>query len=753
MSSRIFGNSKRMFGIHSNRSTSRRRVRLQTESLEVRSLLTATLVADQVQAFENGDAMALDVLANDSFSDDYEGDRQITSVSFGSQGGRITINSDHQSLSYTPPADFAGEESFVYFVDNQFYTTVNVSIQSPLQDDEFTLPPDGQAHTLNVLGNDRFWDGYTGDRQITLVSTTNADSEVQISADGKSVMYTPSTFAQGRDQFVYIVDGKYSARATIDLTQPLRYDNYYILQNEPLKSYSVLANDPFWAGYSGAKQITLVSETSNGGSVQISADGRSIMYQPAADAYGWDSLTYVVDNTYEASASFNIQRPVQDDYTEIDYESSNQPISVLTNDYYYDHQTDRQIKIVQRVTDVQSETEHGGSITISANGQQVLYTPAPGFSGSDSFTYTADGRYPASVTVQVTRPVRNDSLSTYQDTPNRFLDVLSNDFLGNGYKGAKQITSVSDTESGGTIRLDANRLYYTPAENFTGGDSFTYVVDGELEASVYVYVQPLASYDSYSYCVNGAVETYTLNVLANDNFQFGYPGPSQITAVEASDGWAVSTSADGQRILATPSSSSVGELTYTVDNNYTASVYVYRTGHLSYDYFLMDQNSSTTTLNVLQNDFQNNHPWDACRSVNYRGAKRITSVSGSEHGGTVAVSADGRSIQYSPPTDFVGTDSFTYIVDGQMEATASVNVIQRLLNDEFHVASGQAEDLGLLHNDSFSGGYTGAQKITDVSASPSGAQVSISSDGRTIRYQAAAGFHGSETLVYTVDDQ
>ncbi|MEZ6120248.1 MAG: hypothetical protein R3C28_27260 [Pirellulaceae bacterium] len=141
-------------------------------------MLTATLVADQVQAFENGDAMTLDVLANDSFSDDYEGDRQITSVSFGSQGGRISINSDHQSCE--PRASRLCEaKNRSCTVDNQFYSTVNVSIQSPLQDDEFTLPPDGQAHSLNVLGSDRFWDGYTGARQITLVSTTNADS-VQI---------------------------------------------------------------------------------------------------------------------------------------------------------------------------------------------------------------------------------------------------------------------------------------------------------------------------------------------------------------------------------------------------------------------------------------------------------------------------------------------------------------------------------------------------------------------------------------------
>ena len=48
---------------------------------------------------------------------DYEGSRLITSVSFGSEGGRIEIAEGGRSVLYTPPADFFGTETFVYAVD------------------------------------------------------------------------------------------------------------------------------------------------------------------------------------------------------------------------------------------------------------------------------------------------------------------------------------------------------------------------------------------------------------------------------------------------------------------------------------------------------------------------------------------------------------------------------------------------------------------------------------------------------------
>src|SRR5215213_10573948 len=111
-------------------STSRRRkwrpgrtASLALERLEPRFVLDGglvTLVSDIFQVGQNGPSGRLDVLANDVFAGEYAGVRQITSVSYGSEGGSIEIAADGKRLLYAPPADFFGTETFLYVVDDEF---------------------------------------------------------------------------------------------------------------------------------------------------------------------------------------------------------------------------------------------------------------------------------------------------------------------------------------------------------------------------------------------------------------------------------------------------------------------------------------------------------------------------------------------------------------------------------------------------------------------------------------------------------
>jgi hypothetical protein len=66
--------------------------------------------------------------------------------------------------------------------------------------------------------------------------------------------------------------------------------------------------------------------------------------------------------------------------------------------------------------------------------------------------------------------------------PSTVLTVLSNDLQGNGYSGPRLITAVGLAADGGTvtIRADGKAIIYSAAAGYTGGDSFTYQVDGEL---------------------------------------------------------------------------------------------------------------------------------------------------------------------------------------------------------------------------------------------------------------------------------
>jgi hypothetical protein len=126
-----------------------------------------------------------------------------------------------------------------------------------------------------------------------------------------------------------------------------------------------------------------------------------------------------------------------------------------------------------------------GTLQLNANGN-FTYTPAAGFSGSDSFTYRAnDGKTNsnlASVELLVfevepenTAPVAvNDSYATNQGI---LLQVPAPGVLGNDTDADNDpLTAVLGTgPANGTLQLNANGSFtYTPATGFSGSDSFTY---------------------------------------------------------------------------------------------------------------------------------------------------------------------------------------------------------------------------------------------------------------------------------------
>ncbi len=462
----------------------------------------------------------------------------------------------------------------------------------------------------------------------------------------------------------------------------------------------------------------------------------------------------MVDGQYEANVSVALHRPVHDDWFEVDQNSTSFFYNVTDNDTYRDL-SNYVHDVIDRVTSV-TQSEKGGTVAIASDGQGILYSPPAGFTGSDTFTYIADGKHKATVSVNVTRPVRDDHISTgvYQDTPGGVLNVLSNDFLGNGYTGPRLITAVGPTENGGivTIRSDGKALLYTPAPGYTGNDTFTYTVDGALVANVSVYVRPLAQSDSYTFCPDPNHAPYTLDVLANDYFKNGYAGPGTITAVELLTGSGQVVIQNGARLTFDAGAAGWHNIRYTVDGKYEATASVSIRNLPDPDQRVVDQNSPSINIDVLANDFDFELYYYHCPAQNYPGPRIITGVTQSVHGGVVTIAANGRSVHYQPPADFYGHDSFTYTVDGFMSGTVSVEVIRRVRDDTFRVdAADGTQTLPVLANDLFGANYSGPGQITGVTATSSGGTVTIGNNGHAVIYMPKPGFIGTDTFTYTVD--
>src|SRR5688572_5161692 len=126
--------------------------------------------------------------------------------------------------------------------------------------------------------------------------------------------------------------------------------------------------------------------------------------------------------------------------------------------------------------------------TLDGVAPNLIYTPNPGYSGPDSFTFIAVyGRASAVATVSITvnpapanqNPIAQDDSATTRRNTAVSIAVLANDSDPEGQ--ALTINAVTQASNGTvTITNGGTRVSYAPRNGFTGTDSFTYTVsDGK----------------------------------------------------------------------------------------------------------------------------------------------------------------------------------------------------------------------------------------------------------------------------------
>jgi VCBS repeat-containing protein len=182
-----------------------------------------------------------------------------------------------------------------------------------------------------------------------------------------------------------------------------------------------------------------------------------------------------------------------------------------------------------------------GTVDLAADGG-FDYTPAPGFTGADSFRYTLAGwpEVPAATVAIDVRPLtelaQDDAYAAVEDTP---LTVAAPGVSANDAAYPVTLTvDVSPTH--GTLTLAADGGFvYTPAPNFNGVDGFAYratLVDdpGVTDTAVVTLTvtpvndAPVAVDDAYVVVQDTALVVDAPGVLANDSD--GDEGTQTLTA-------------------------------------------------------------------------------------------------------------------------------------------------------------------------------------------------------------------------------
>ena len=180
--------------------------------------------------------------------------------------------------------------------------------------------------------------------------------------------------------------------------------------------------------------------------------------------------------------------------------------------------------------------DQGGTAVLSGT-THISYTPASGYFGVETFTYTIRdaGNAAATATVTVTVGGVNDPPDAQDDTATTdedtavLIDVLTNDSDPNGH--TVLLASVG-APSHGTTAIVGQAVRYTPAQDYNGSDVFTYIAsDGWLTGTgtVTVTITPVNDAPSFTKGADQTVaEDSGQHVVANWATDM-LPGPATAT--------------------------------------------------------------------------------------------------------------------------------------------------------------------------------------------------------------------------------
>lgn len=355
-------------------------------------------------------------------------------------------------------------------------------------------------------------------------------------------------------------------------------------------------------------------------------------------------------------------------------------------------------------------TLSGTTVQVNAVLASLSYIGVADYNGADLLTVkTSDGLSSVTNTlafnVAPVVDIVGDALSTSLNTPiTANLIGGANGASADNFEGAPVITSVTQGAHGSVAIGIGGNVTYTPGNNFSGTDSFTYTVTsgGVTEtAAVTVNVSPASS-------IPGNNAPVTIATL--EDVPFSFSGANQISisdpdknlasvqlsvvhgtiAVTPVGSAAVVAGANGSVTLTLGGSqadinASLAGLTYVPFADYNGADTL---GILSKDAtnetavssvaitvapvadIVADQLATSQNTAITANLVTGTH---GASADNFEGEPAITSVTQGAHG-SVAVGVGGN-VTYLPGVDYIGNDTFTYTVSsGGVTETATVTV-------------------------------------------------------------------------------
>lgn len=326
--------------------------------------------------------------------------------------GALVLNPD-RSFTYTPRADFVGNDGFAYTVRDSLGGTASADVTitvvrpntAPTARNDSAQTLAGDSAAISVLANDNDADGDTFGI-IGIDAPGHGTIEVQ---PDQTIRYTPEAGFSGIDSFTYTIGdgqgGLGTANVTITVTArntaPAAMPDTVSTRAGTPVTIDALANDHDPDG----GPVSLAGMAMPGhGSLTLTPEQRFV-YTPAAGFIGADTFTYTIKDGAGATATGQVNVTVERSNappapTPDHAASAGQPVTLdlLANDNDPDGDPLRLTALTVPLA---------GQIAVNTNGT-VTYIPPAGFTGTDTFTYqVSDGAEvaEAEVTLAVTAPV------------------------------------------------------------------------------------------------------------------------------------------------------------------------------------------------------------------------------------------------------------------------------------------------------------------------------------------------------------
>jgi VCBS repeat-containing protein len=741
---------------------------------------------------------ALGVLANDS---DKEANPLTAVLKTNPAHGVLALHADG-SFTYTPTANYNGPDSFTYAAHDgtgegniaTVAITVNAQNDAPMgAPDSYTLMEDAVLQILvpGLLGNDSDPDGdaLRVAQGPSILTTAPVHGVLKAMGNDGSFTYQPSANYNGPDSFTYVVtDGKaQSAPVTVNLiiraqndAPSSANDSYTVAHNATLKvsaKKGVLKND---SDTDGDVLRSLVVSQPTRGLLHMQLDG-SFTYNPPSgncNADSTDAFTYWANDGAADSnvATVNItihcvnRAPVANG----DVYSVQQGVQLaipapglMVNDSDPDGNQLTAVLVTQPTR---------GALGFNPNGGFVYKAPT---AGADSFTYkVTDGALDSSVVtvsinVTATNQVPLAGNDSYRTSKNVALQVSAPGVVGNDIDadGNTLTPTVMAQPTHGSLHMNLDGSFiYTPSNNYVGLDSFVYVAhDGSAPsnaATVTIDVAnanfaPVAANDSYSTAYNVTLTVPGPGLLANDSDPDANQPLRVVVASQPTKGTLALGVGGGFTYTPTGgvcASDSADSFTYyandsVVNSNLaTASIAIHCTNRAPVavaDSYTVAQGArlAIPAPGVLVNDADPDG-----NAITLIDATLTTR-------GAFAPSSDG-SFVYIAPSNFSGTDTFTYkATDGALKSAAvtvsinvtAVNQVPLAGNDSYSTNKNVALQVagpGVLGNDSDPDGNV---LTVQVMAQPTHGTLAMNTNG-SFSYTPTNNYVGLDSFTYVAHD-